>query len=84
MVAVKAPAWQPIDLELVIDGFLARVTRTLHGGRWRWSATPLEVAQRWRSSVVEHAHARGYSKSRERAQKMAEAAIRALKEATEA
>lgn len=72
--------WQPIELELVRDEFLARVTRDRVGSppRWRWSVTPLEVVQRWRSKVVENAYARGYSRSRARAVKMAERAVLAL------
>lgn len=74
--------WQPIDLELVRNGYLARVTRQLsRAGRWRWSVTPVEVVQRSPTSVVEHAHARGYAKGREHAFEMAEAAIVALKKA---
>ena len=72
--------WQPIDLELVRDGFLARVTRQLtRAGRWRWSVTRVEVVQRHPTGAVEHAEARGYAKGRERATKMAEASIEALK-----
>lgn len=75
--------WQPIDLELVRDGYLARVTRQLgRAGRWRWSVTPVEIVQRHHSQPVEHAYARGYAKGRERALKMAEVAIVALKKAT--
>ena len=76
----KQPNWQPIDLELVRDGYLARVTRQLgRAGRWRWSVTPVEIVQRHHSQPVEHAYARGYAKGQERALKMAEAAIVALK-----
>lgn len=71
--------WEPIDIELERDGYLARVTRTLHGGRWRWAVTPLEIVQRQRNKPVEHAYSRGYAKGRERAEQMAEAAIVALK-----
>lgn len=80
---MTASEWQPIDTELERDGFIARVTRTvnLNGTRWRWAVTPVEVAQRWRTKVVEHAHARGYAKGYARAIAMAEAAIEALKAA---
>ena len=72
--------WQPIDLELIRDGYLAHVTRQLcRAGRWRWSVTPVEIVQRHHSQPVEHAYARGYAKGQERALKMAEAAIVALK-----
>jgi len=74
--------WQPIDLEFVGDGYLARVTRRLgRAGQWRWSVTPVEEVQRHPSQPVEHAYARGYTKGRERACKMAEAALVALKNA---
>ena len=80
---MSASGWQPIDVELVRDGYLARVTRTLHAGatRWRWAVTPIEVAQRWRTKVVEHAHSRGYARGYDRAIQMAEAAIEAMKKA---
>jgi len=72
-------SWQPIDLELVRDGYLARVTRQLtRAGRWRWAVTPVEIVQRAHSQPIEHAEARGYAKGRERAMKMAEVAIAAL------
>lgn len=72
--------WEPIDLELVRDGYLARVTRTLsRAGRWRWAVTPIEITQRILSQPVEHAYARGYAKGRRRAITMAAAAIEALK-----
>ena len=75
--------WQPIDVELVRDGYVARVTRQLtRAGRWRWSVTPIEVAQRWATSVVERAEARGYARGYKRATHMAESAIRALKQAS--
>lgn len=76
--------WQPIDVELERDGFLARVTRTVRigGTRWRWSVTPVDVAERWKTKVVEHAYSRGYCKGYERALRMAEAAIEALKAAS--
>lgn len=79
----KESAWEPIEIELVRDGFVARVTRTLYvnATRWRWSVTPIEVAQRWRTKVVEHAHARGYATGRERAMRMAEVAIDAFRKA---
>lgn len=81
---MAASKWEPIDIELVHDGYIARATRQLtRSGRWRWSVTPIEIAQRWTSSVVEHAEARGYAQGRERAMKMAEAAIKALKKAKE-
>jgi hypothetical protein len=73
-------AWQPIDMELVRDGCVARVTRQLgRAGRWRWAVTPIEVVQRSPTSPVEHAYARGYAKGRDRAIEMAEAAVVALK-----
>lgn len=81
MQSVVKGKWQPIDAELVQDGYIARVTRHILGGRWRWAVTPLEVAQRWNMRVVEHAYARGYAKSYDRAIEMAEAAIVALKAA---
>jgi len=77
---VSENGWQPIELELVRDGFLARVTRDRHG-RWRWAVTELEHVGRWLHKAVQHAFARGYSRSPERAIEMAEAAIVALQEA---
>ncbi len=68
-------SWEPIDEELVRDGFIARVTRTIRAKRWRWVVSPQEYVQRRPSQPVEHASARGYAPTRERAREMAEAAI---------
>lgn len=78
---VLPSGWIPIELELVLHGYLARVARDRSGGRWRWSVTKLEQAQRWKSRVVSQASARGYSKGMERALKMATVAIDALRKA---
>ena len=75
---MKHSIWQPIDLELVRDGYLARVTRQLgRAGRWRWSVTPVEIVQRHYSQPVEHAYARGYAKGQERALKMPRSKVEA-------
>jgi len=75
--------WLPIEEELIRDGFIARVTRDRYGTppRWRWAVAQLDQVQRWLHKVVQHAYARGYCRSRERAMKMAEAAIVALQKA---
>lgn len=80
---MKKGTWRPIELELVLDGYIARVTRDRHG-RWRWSATRGDVVERWMFKVVQHAFARGYSRSPEKAMRMAEAAIVALQRAEKA
>jgi len=77
---MKKGTWQPIELEFVIDGYLARVTRDRHR-RWRWASTRVDVVERWLHRPVQHAFARGYSRSPEKAMKMAEAAIVALQKA---
>jgi hypothetical protein len=73
--------WRPIEEEMVCDGWLARVRRDLFGGRWRWSVTKLEHADRWPSKTIEAARARGYSGSRDRAREMARTALVALQKA---
>jgi len=74
--------WEPVELELERDGYLARVSRQLtRSGRWRWAVTPVEVVQRFNHSVVEHAYARGYARGRDGACRAAEASIAALKAA---
>jgi hypothetical protein len=73
--------WLPIELELIKDGYIARITRDRYGSppRWRWAVCKLDVIQKWSRSVVEQAYARGYCGGLERAKTMAERAIVALK-----
>jgi hypothetical protein len=71
--------WEPIELELVRDGYLARVSRTMKPGRWRWVAAPVEHVIKWNRNVTEVPFSKGFSGTRERAVEMAESAIEALK-----
>jgi hypothetical protein len=78
----KAPApapatsWEPIELE---DGILARVSRTMKPGRWRWACAPVDHILKWNRNVTDVPFSKGFSGTRERAIEMAEAAIEALK-----
>ena len=78
-----APSWEPVELELVRDGYLARVSRTLKPGRWRWCVAPLDHVIKWNRNVTEIPFSKGFSGSREKAIQMAEAAIVELKKAGE-
>lgn len=74
------PEWRPTELEIVKDGYYARVSLGYAYGleRWRWSVVPMELVQRIPLSPVESARSRGYTHGLEKSIKMAEAAIRAL------
>jgi hypothetical protein len=73
--------WEPVELELTRDGYLARVSRTMKPGRWRWCVAPVEHILKWNRNVTEIPFSKGFSGSRDRACEMAEAAIEALKKA---
>ncbi len=74
-------SWEPVELELVRDGYLARVSRMMNRERWRWCAAPVEHVLKWNRNVTDVPFSKGFTATRERAMEMAEAAVEALKKA---
>lgn len=74
-------SWEAVELELERDGYLARVSRTMQPGRWRWCAAPVDHILKWNRNVTDVPFSKGFSGTRERAVEIAEAAIDALKKA---
>jgi len=81
----KEGPWEPTVLYRKRNGFLLLVALAANGQRWRYSVTPLEYINRGPlpmrippPRVDQFAHARGYMRTCDRAQRAAEIACDAL------
>lgn len=81
MTEPESSEWEPVELELVRDGYLARVSRTDRPGRWRWCVAPVDHVVKWNRNVTDVPFSKGFTFTMDKAVEMSESAIEALRRA---